>query len=180
MRAVETNPLSAESVSNLALSLLINGNPRDALAEAQRAGELSPGWTTALLYEALALYELGRFGEAENVLEDLTVEWAGLGPRALLAINYLATGDESSARKMLATMDPERDPFAVGLVHLALDEVEAAFRSFSEIDELNDWACLSIHHLYGDIWEPLSEDPRYEALVRRAYEAHGLDPSNPL
>ena len=179
-RAVETNPLSAESVSNLALSLVINGSPQDALSEAQRASELSPGWTTATLYEALALYELGRFREAEEALRDLTVEWAGLGAQAQVALTRVAAGDEGSARQVLAAMESEVDPFAIGLVHLALGEIEAAFQKFSESEKLNDWACLSIHHLYRDLWAPVADDPRYQELVRRAYEAHNLDPSNPL
>ena len=179
-RAVEINPLSAESVSNLALSLVTNGKPEAALPEAQRAGELSPGWTTAVLYEALAFYELGRYGEAREALRELTVEWAGLGAQALLALTHLAAGDEGSARQVLATMDCETDAFAVGLVHLALGEIDAAFQGFSESVELNDWACLAIHHFHRDLWRSVENDPRYEELVRRAYQAHRLDPSNTL
>lgn len=179
-RAVEINPLSAEAVSNLSLSLSTNVHPERALPEAQRAGELSPGWTTAPFYEALARYQLGNYAEAVELLTGLTVEWAGLGAQATLAICYLALGDGSSARQVHATMDPEIDAFATGLVHLALGEIDSAFERFFENEYLNDWACLAIHHFHHDIWQSVENDPRYDELVRRAYENHDLDPSNPL
>ena len=179
-RAVEINPLSAEAVSNFSLSLSTNGDPQRALSEAQRAGELSPGWTTAPFYEALAQYQIGDHTAAVGLLKGLNVEWAGLGAQATLAICHLAEGDESSARQVLAALDQEVDTFAVALVHLALGEVDEAFEKFFASDPLNDWACLSIHHFYRDIWAPVADDPRFEALVRRAYEAHDLDPPNPL
>jgi serine/threonine-protein kinase len=179
-RAVEINPLSAEAVSNLSLSLSTNGDPERALPEAQRAGELSPGWTTAPLYEALAEYQLCNYPAAVELLTGLTVEWAGLGAQATLAICHLAQGEESSARQVLASMDGDVDAFAIGLVHLALGEIDSAFERFFENEYLNDWACLSIHHFYRDIWKPVVDDTRYEELVRRAYEAHNLEPSNSL
>jgi TolB-like protein/tetratricopeptide (TPR) repeat protein len=179
-RAVEINPLSAEAVSNLSLSLSTNGDPKRALPEAQRAGELSPGWTTAPLYEALAQYQLGNYAAAVELLTGLTVEWAGLGAQATLAICHLAQGEKSSARQVLASMDRDVDSFAIGLVHLALGEIDTAFERFSEDDYLNDWACLAIHHFYREIWAPVAEDHRYKTLVRRAYHAHHLEPSNTL
>ncbi len=175
-RAVEINPLSAEAVNHLSLSLLTIGEPESALTEARRAGELSPGWTTATFYEALALLELGRHDEATELLAGLTVEWAGLGAQATLALTHLAAGNEPLVRQVLAEMDADIDAFAVGLVHLGLGDIEAAFQGFSEAAELTDWACLAVHHLYPDIWTSVHNDPRYPELVRRAFESHNFEP----
>ncbi len=176
-RAVELNPLSAEAVSNLSLSLFFTGDPKGAIREARHAAELSPGWTTADFYQALPLYELGRYDEAEALLTGLDVEWAGQGAQATLAATYVANNEEASARKVLEGMDPKVDAFAVGLVHLALREVDRAFERFFESEVLNDWACLAIHHFYDDLWAPVRDDPRYATLVRRAYENHQIEPS---
>ena len=130
--------------------------------------------------EALARYDLGHYEEAETLLSELQVEWAGLGPQATLALTHLAIGDETSAQRVLTSMDSEVDAFAVGLVHLALGEIDLAFERFFESQYLNDWACLAIHHFYRDIWQSVEGDPRHEMLVRQAHENHGLDASNPL
>jgi hypothetical protein len=74
-------------------------------------------------------------------------------------------------------MDSEADAFAVGLVHLGLGDIEAAFQSFSKTTELTDWACLAVHHLYPDVWASVRNDPRYPQLVRRALESHGFEPT---
>ena len=174
-RAAELNPLSAEAVSNLSLSLLTNSDPERAIAEARHAAELSPGWTTATLYEAMPLYELGRYGEAAALLEGVTVEWAGLGAEATLAISQLGHGGDTSARQVLSRMNPEIDAFAIGFVHLALGETEEAFEWFSRATDLTDWACLAIHHLYRGVWRAIEDDHRYEELVRRAYQSHNLE-----
>ena len=176
-RAVEINPLSAEAVSNLSLSYLTNGDLDPAIREARRAAELSPGWTTPPFYEAMPLYELGRYDEAVSILEGLTVEWAGLGAEATLAVSHLEAGREASARDVLAAMDPDFDTFAVGFVHLALGDLEEAFDKISQADELTDWACLAIHHLYRNVWSNVEQNRRYQELVSRAYESHGLEPT---
>ena len=91
-RTVRLDPLSAEAVSNLALSLLAAGDPVGCLAEARRAAVLSPGYTTARYYEGLALFDQGRFSESVETLTPLgtthagglTTPWAGQAPDAAL------------------------------------------------------------------------------------------------
>jgi serine/threonine protein kinase/Tfp pilus assembly protein PilF len=175
-RAVELDPLSAEVVSNLALSLVTNGEPGKALVEARRAEELSPGWTTAIFYEGLALCNLGRLEEAKTALSDLTVEWAGLGAEATLALTHVALGEEQEARQTLTGIDPGVDAFAAGLVHLALGEVDAAFDLFTSVELLTAWPSLAVHSLYKDVWETVKDDTRYQTLVRHAYTSWNLEP----
>jgi class 3 adenylate cyclase/TolB-like protein/Flp pilus assembly protein TadD len=184
-RAVELNPLSAEAVSNLALSHMVTGNPEKALVEARRVGELSPSYTTADFYEALALYELGRYEEVRSVLTPLsvsiagkvTVPWAGLGPDVTLAIAHVAAGDSAGARVILAGIDTDTYPFAAGLIHAALGEPERAFGAFRRVDQMTAWPCLAIHHHYRAVWRPLRDDPRFEDLLEVAYRSWGMEPA---
>lgn len=174
-RAVELNPLSAEAVSNLSLSFLTNGKLENAVAEAHRSEELSPSWTTALFFEGIALYALGRYNEAKSLLGDITVKWTGLGAEATLALVHLACGDENAARQVQARIDPMVDPFARGLVHLALAEVDTAFNLFTNVAQLSAWPSLAVHHFYSAVWDTVRHDSRYHKLARQAYASWNLD-----
>ena len=61
----------------------------------------------------------------------------------------------------------------LGLLHRSY---QGRAGGFDAAEELNDWACLAIHHLYRPIWSLVEEDPRYRELVRRAYASHQLEP----
>ena len=183
-RAVDLNPVSAEAVSNLAHSYLAIGEPEKALVETRRAKELSPSYTTASFYEGLVLYELERFAEARSVLAplsvpaagELAVPWAGRGPDATLALVLAASGDNEGARAILAEIDAEADPFAAGLVHAALGEIEQAFAAFSRVAEMSAWPSLAIHHHYRTVWQLLRDDPRFQDLLAVAYRSWGIEP----
>jgi tetratricopeptide (TPR) repeat protein len=175
-RAVELDPLSPEAVSNLSLSYLANGESEQALAEARRVRELQSDWATGAFYEGLGLYHLGRFTEAQSVLRDLSVPWAGSGPLATLALAHVASGDSVGARELLARIEGAADPFAAGLVHAALGEDEDAFDAFQRVDRWSDWPTLSVRYFYPDVWGPVQDDPRYEELVREVDRTWGLEP----
>lgn len=175
-RAVELDPLSPEAVSNLSLSYLANGEPELALVEARHTRALEPGWTTGALYEALALYQLGRYGEGKRLLEGLSVEWAGEGPRATLAVMHVATGDSAAAREQLAAIR-EADPFAAGLVHVALGEEGPALEAFSQHRFLGDWPVLAVRYLYDDVWRALDRS-RYRSLLAGVDRDMGLRPGD--
>jgi class 3 adenylate cyclase/TolB-like protein len=175
-RAVELNPLSPEAVSNLSLSYLANGEPELALVEARRTRALEPGWTTGPFYEALALYQLGRYAEAKRLLDGLSVAWAGEGPPATLAVMHVATGDSAAAREQLAAIR-DADPFAAGLVRVALGEEGPALAAFSQHRFLGDWPVLAVRYLYDDVWRAL--DPsRYRSLLADVDRDMGLRPGD--
>jgi Flp pilus assembly protein TadD len=183
-RAVKLNPVSAEAVSNLAHSHLAIGEPEKALVEARKARELSPSYTTAGFYEGLALYDLGRFAEARSILAplsvavagELTVPWAGRGPDATLALAHVGSGDRDGARDILAEIDAVAYPFAAGLIHAALSEIEQAFDAFGRVDEMSAWPSLAIHHHYRSIWQLLRDDLRFEDLLAVAYRSWRIEP----
>ncbi|RLE22845.1 MAG: hypothetical protein DRJ65_13070, partial [Acidobacteria bacterium] len=173
-RAVELNPLSAEAVSNLSLSFLTNGDCEKAIIEADHVKELSPGWTTADFYKGIGFYEMQRYAEAKSALSDITVEWAGLGAEATLALTHVALNDEVLARQVLEGIDPDRDAFAVGMVHFALGEVETGFDRCLSVDHFGEWPILAVHHLYREVWSTVKDHPLFEELVRRASRSLNL------
>lgn len=183
-RAVVLSPVSAEAVSNLAHAHLAIGKPEKALIEARKSGELSPSYTTADFYEGLALYDLGRFAEAGSILGPLsvpvaeapTLPWAGRGLEATLALAHVGSGDRDGARAILAEIDAAANPFAAGLVHAALGEIEEAFDAFGRVDVMSAWPSLAIHHHYRAVWELLRDDPRFEDLLAVAYRSWRVEP----
>lgn len=183
-RSVELNPLSAEAVTNLALSHLAVGEPEKALEEAIRAGNLSEGYTTAVYYEGIALYDLGRFDEAARALAplsfaiagELTTPWASLGPDVALALARIAAGDRDGAAGALDWMDPTTHPFEVGLILAGLGEVDSALEQMSLVEATGYGPALLFHHHFGDVWSRLEGDPRLDRLTEVVFRSWMIDP----
>ena len=173
-RAVELNPLSAESVSNLSVAYLMNREVDSALAEARRAGELQPDWNTPLFYEALALFELGRFQDVIERLEGLPVPWVGRGPEAAVALSLTLSGDWAAGRKGLHRFEEEGEIMGAGLLHAAFGDVEKAFRAFESVDRWDYWHTLALHHYFPSLLDPLRRMPRFRPIRERAHHAWGL------
>lgn len=174
-RAVELEPLLREAVSNFAISLLANGHVEQALLEARRIREIAPGWTSGAFYEGLVLYRLQRFEEAQSVLQGLTVEWAGSGPRATLALACVGSGDIARARRILAELDKSGEPFSVGLVHAALGETGAAFEAFEQVVDWGEyWPTLAVNEYFPDLMDTLGGDARFGGVLGNIHRAWGL------
>lgn len=182
-RTVELDPLSAEPMAHVALGHAALEDAAGGLQAVRRARRFS-SYTTADLYEGICLYELGRYREAVEVLEPLTVgtdgelgvPWAGHGPDATFALSLAGLGDVDGARDILDHIDRRGFPFAAGLVHLAVGELEEAAGAFRRVDHLSAWPCLVIHHYHRDVWNTMADTDVHRDLVRTAYRAWGLDP----
>lgn len=182
-RSVELNPLSAEAVTNLALAHLAVGDPAAAANEARRASEISPGYTTALYYSGLALYDLGRFSEAVDVLSpqsmahagSLTTPWASMGPDAALALAQIRVGSRDHAANTLETIDPAVYPFEAGLVHAGLGDLDNAYHHFDQLSTTPYGPTLIFHHHFRDVWETLDHS-KLEHLADVVYRSWGMEP----
>lgn len=182
-RAVELNPLSAESIVNLALSCWATGRDERAISEARRSAQLS-SWTTADFYAALSLYELGRLDEARVLLEPLhtreadqfSVAWALHGPDVMLALVLIGLDDHDAARDILSAIDPDAHPFAHGMVHLGLGDVEEAESSFERVESMGPWPTLATHHRFDRIWARIEGTRVRGALVDTAHRSWGMAP----
>ena len=183
-RTVRLDPLSAEAVSNLALSLLAAGDPVGCLAEARRAAVLSPGYTTARYYEGLALFDQGRFSESVETLTPLgtthagglTTPWAGQAPDAALAIGHVSTGNLAAAREVLDAIDTRAFPVEAGLVHLALGDTDQAHDLFAGPVPPGYGSAMLFHLHFPDLWQRLTADRRRDLEGRIARAWHVTPP----
>jgi serine/threonine protein kinase/tetratricopeptide (TPR) repeat protein len=169
-RGVELDPLSPEAVSNLALASLVVGDTDAALREARRAAEIQADYETPIFYLGLALHQMGKYTEAQDVLSGLVVPWAGVGPLATLALIQIAIGENEQARELVQTLEEAGELFAAGLLHAALGDVNLAFEAFGRVGYWDSWPSIAAHLLYPDVLDPLRKDPRF-AEVLGALEA---------
>jgi len=174
MRAVAVDPLSGESISNLTLSYLALGDYEKALAQSQHNQTVLPAWPTAKFYEALALYHLGRFGEVQAVLENLSVDWTEQGAESLLALAYIASGEETAARDLLARIEATDDPFSAALVHAALGQTELAVGMFESVERWHAWPALAMRYFFPDVFAPLERTDRYQAFFAEMTKDWGM------
>jgi len=174
-KAVEIDPFSPESVVNLAFSKLINGKEENALTEVQRVRELQPTWSTGPFYEAVILYHQERYTEASKLLQNLSVTWAGEGPRTLLALTDLKLGNESSARNHLSYLQDKEEYFSIGLLQAALGEKEKALSAFERIEIWGAWPTLSINHLFEEDLAILKEEPAYRNIFNKMRRNWGVE-----
>ncbi len=180
-RAVEYDPLSPEAISNLSASHLANGNLEKALKEANNGLKIEPSWTTLRFYEALALYHLKRFTEAEAILKNLKVSWAGSGPLATLGLTYVAGGNDASGREVMRQLEKANKAFSVGMIQIALDEKDQAFDSFKRVNYWSDyWPTLAVHQYFPNLLDPLRDDQQFQSILQKINQSWGLKPDGEL
>lgn len=178
LKAVKLNPLSQEAISNLSLSWLINGEYTKSVHEAERLLQIQPDFTSAQLQEGLALYHLGMYKEANKVLKDLLVPWAGNGPLATRILSCIRSGEHHEADRLLEGI--KEDEFALGLIHAAQGKPDLALEKFEKIQRWNYWEMISIHHLYPDLLDPVRKDKRFQNILRTVNNNWGLTDHNEL
>lgn len=100
--------------------------------------------------------------------------WVGSGPRAALALAYVARHEDDRAGELLLEFEAAGDWFSVGLVHAARGDPDRAFEAFSRVEYWGDyWPTLSVHQYYPDVLGPLRADPRFHRIlceVNRSWE----------
>lgn len=173
-RAVELNPLSQEALSNLSLSWLTNGDYEKALSEARRIQHIQPNWTTANFYEGVALYHQGKFQEAANVLENLSVPWAGSGPLLTWALAKVGICNSQESDALMCQVTDNAEAFSEALMLAALGKKDEAFTALQKVDDWNYWAVLAIHHLYPEILNPLRKDVRFVQVLEKVKKSWGI------
>jgi TolB-like protein/Tfp pilus assembly protein PilF len=181
-RAAELDPLAPQAWANVALGQLCLGRPDRALAPARRAQELEGDFAAAPFYEALALYHLGRHGEAAALLRGLDLAWSPSAPDAALALTRVATGDSAGSRELLSGLQDRTGPEALfhrGLVHAALGQPERAIDAFGRIEgwgrsPLLSWPAITLRYLYPEVLGPLRDHPDYVRLLTEVDRGWGL------
>lgn len=141
-----------------------------AIQFGRRAIAIDPAFWIARLHLAQALVEIGEDAEA---LESLDVAARLAGNSKILSLRgYLLgrRGRQDEARAVLRTLDEvgrERyvPPYASALVHLALDEQDAALDALERALAVRD-----VHLLFlptDPKWDPLRTDDRFTRIAKR-------------
>lgn len=169
-RGVAVNPLSGEATSNLTLSFLATGNYEKALSQSRANQAVIPSWPTEKFYEGLALYHMGRYSEVQDLLEDVTVDWTDSGAESLLALSFIASGNETAARDVLARFEKTGDAFSIALVYLALGDTNRAFTYFEQVERWNSWPTLAMRYFFPGMLGPLEMNTRYQEFFEKMNE----------
>ena len=172
-QAVELDPLAPEAISNLVNSLLQNGQPEQAMVEVRRLEELQPNFPGEL-YEAIALFELGRSEETASLLRGASVPWAGSGPVSSLAVVQATNGNLAEAREILQQLEQSDDHFGVGLVRAALGDVDGAFAAFRETEDWDAWSTLALRYFFRGVLDPVRQDPRFAEVLEAVDRSWGV------
>lgn len=173
--AVEVDPYSPEAVINLSFSLLINGKKKRALSNVQRVRALQPTWTTAPFYEGIIRYHLGEYRQSKELLQDITVAWAGEGPKAVKALAELQMGQKASVFEHLNYIRDMGDYFATGLILAALGKKEQSVSAFEHIEHWDAWPTLSLHHLFPEQIDILKNELGFETVMAKMRQYWGID-----
>jgi DNA-binding SARP family transcriptional activator len=176
--AVNLDPFSPEAVINLAFSYLINGDFENAQTKIDEVRKLQPDWTTGIFYEGIILYHLEKYDQAGNLLKELSVEWAGEGPRATYALANIAMGNLSEAAHQIELCLKGGDYFAAGLIQAALGDIEKAYMSLEQIETWSEWPTHALYFLYPEIVSRLKRDHRFQQVYDSLQTQWGLKPVN--
>jgi tetratricopeptide (TPR) repeat protein len=173
-KAVELNPLSPEALSNLALAHLINGDFETAIRQARQIQILNPEWSTSYFYEALGLYHTGQLGEAETVLKDLVVDWAGNAIENIHALIWFRNGAESKFSKMQNKFQQQNDHFGSALLYAATNDAAKALGELKKIKKWNYWNSIAIFSLFKEEFKALEAASEFISIKEKAKNSWGV------
>lgn len=153
--AVEHEPRSELAQANYGIMLLLDGRPDQALVHLERARALGRTATTLTLHRAMALEALGRYGEAEQVIDEALRADPSYGrAHAVRGRLLLRRGDLDGATAALAAVRRSEPRLAAAfLLEAAIadrrgrpDEVVAAYRKLTaaQPDDARAWQMLAV------------------------------------
>jgi serine/threonine protein kinase/tetratricopeptide (TPR) repeat protein len=169
--ALELDPLSLIINAGIGWHHYFAREFERAVAALQRALELDPTFVPGNVWLGQALTELGQFAPAVAALQD-AARSSQESPSTLaeLARGLALAGDPGSARQLLGRLlqlETERyiPSYEVAGIHLALGEINEVFRRLERAleDRAHSMAFLGVDPRF----DPVRDDPRYQALRRR-------------
>jgi TolB-like protein len=173
--AVELDPLSAGSTSNLSQTLAKRPSGRaEARALARRAAALDPGNFTAIEIGAKALFLTGDYDESLRLLRSVNdessrdanwaVAWAG---------DLIALGQRDSVVALLRYYErlpaTVRNMSAIAIAVTALGQWDRAFALMDSIVASGGDVAFNFVDSMAPLLRPVVDDPRFRAVAERAH-----------
>jgi serine/threonine protein kinase len=170
------DPLSPVIAASYASTLGTVGDVSHALEEGRRAVQLDPALTVTHFLLADVYLNAGRVAAGVEELETANRLQPGLPlVEGLLGYAYAASGRRDRARALLARLtsrpDADRAALAIARIYLGLGDLGSALVWLERGVAHRDPA-FSSETLAASMFDPLRDDPRFEAAVRKL----GLDP----
>jgi DNA-binding winged helix-turn-helix (wHTH) protein/TolB-like protein/Flp pilus assembly protein TadD len=175
-RARQLDPLSPVFNAFVGAALYFARRHDEAIDECRKTIDLHPDFGVAHWYLGRAYLQQGRHQEALAELRK-AVTLSGGSPlmKGTLGVGYAVAGDRAAAERTRDELEKLRaESYASALdlagIQAALGDRESAFRWLDQAA-----AERAFHLIYLKVWpelDPLREDPRFDALIRRL----GLQP----
>jgi DNA-binding winged helix-turn-helix (wHTH) protein/TolB-like protein len=170
-RAQQLDPLSAVFNAFVGATLYFARRYDEAIEECRKTIDLHPDFGVGHWYLGRAYLMQDRLPEALAELQK-AVTLSGGSPlmKGTLGVGYARAGDRAAAERTLVELEQLRaESYASALdladIHVALGDRERAFRWLDQAATER-----SFHLIYLKVWpelDPLREDPRFKALIRR-------------
>lgn len=170
-RAARLDPLSPYTRVFLGVIYLANGLYEEALDESQSARKIRPEFSLSLFVEGLSLYHLGKYSEAEFILnqtlELIVPEGSPVYSEvwAVLALAKIAMGKKQEANTLLEELKSCKDYFCTGLVESALGNYDEAFSLFEKTDKFGPFTTPMCRYYFPEVLRPVRDDSRYNSLI---------------
>jgi TolB-like protein/DNA-binding winged helix-turn-helix (wHTH) protein/Flp pilus assembly protein TadD len=167
-RARELSPLSLVINTELGTALVIRGRYDEAIERLQKALEIDPKFARAYWTLAVAYYGQGDRPRAVAILEK-AVSLSGGVPHPWVGYGFGVTGRRREALEMLARLEKlSREhyvsPQSFAVVHLGLGDKDQAMAWLEKAYEERAFEFLGFS---GPVFDRLSDDPRFQDLLRR-------------
>ncbi len=151
--ALERNPADYVAWTGLGLLRLKQGQPKVALDAFLRAGVMEPRYARAKAYTAVAYYQLGRAGDAEDTLRQASL-LDDKDPVPYLLLSQIYTDQFRAGEAVQASRDAvKRLPYLKSLNQLASNQKGSAnFGASLAFFGLEDWALELAQESYYPYW----------------------------
>lgn len=165
------DPLSARSNLLLCYALNYSGDFEAAIVQANRALEIDPRWHFAYLHLAHSYLGLRRPKDALRAIEAAVAQGSHPAFLGVLGMAQAAAGREADARATLDELKGKRtDGYSPALpvaeIYTSLGDLDQAFEWFDTAVDQREPLLRQLKH-FPVIYDPLKQDPRYKALLRR-------------
>lgn len=172
-RLVESDPLSPSTFSTLGWALRKLGHDAEALVAYRKALELPHHpWAP---HVGLAEWHLER-DQTDSAYSYAATAERGVGSEgsptllALLGHVYARTNHRADALRILSDLEARAEngyvpPNALAVLHIGLGNEETALELVEEGFEVRD--VTSVFHKVRWLWDPLRDEPRFQAVLRQ-------------